>query len=140
MLSIENLFEKGEKAFTISDQTGEFRVLEVEIYGFVYQDFEKDKPAQLLYVFDIEQGKVKGRKFGNPDIMFKTREDAMVKLQSMLPEYEKGFTEEMENAKQNVQNLEDHKNKLMASAKALLEPAVATDAATEEVKPLPNEQ
>lgn len=116
MLSIETQFGKGEKVFTVSDKDGTFRILEVEIYGLVYQDFEKDKPANLLYVFDIEGE----RKFGNPDIMFKTPADAVEKLKLMVPEYKKGYAKELKTLEENMQNLKDHETKLINSALDLI--------------------
>lgn len=160
MLSIENRFEKGEKALTISDKNGVFEIIEVEVYGHVYQDIEKDKPPVILYVFDLQVGENQApmRKFANPDIMFKTREEAIKKLQEMWPQYEKGYADEVASMVQNMKNLEDHQKKLRASALLLIEeidPVVsaapapqepiatpATEEATTPVenKPLPNEQ
>lgn len=113
---LKTKFEIGEKAITVSDKDGVFALLEVEIYGLVYQDFEKDKPVQLLYVFDLDGT----RRFGNEDIMFKTNEEALEKLKTMVPEYEKGYAAELLQLEENRKNLEDHKNKLINSALDLI--------------------
>lgn len=109
-------FQKGDKAYTVSDGEGVFKILEVEVYGHVYQDFEKDKPAGILYVFDLNGQ----RKFGNEDIMFATREDAIEKLNRMLPEYEAGYEKEEANLNEQIKNLKDHKDKLLSSAQELI--------------------
>lgn len=116
MLLIKNEFEIGDKVITISDKDGVFKILEVEIYGIVYQDFEKDKPVKILYVFDLAGE----RKFGNADILFKSREAAMVKLQEMVPKYQVGYEEEKKSIEQQIKNLEDHKSRLINSALDLI--------------------
>jgi hypothetical protein len=113
---LEFAFNKGDKAITISDKEGVFKLIEVEVYGVVYQDNEKDKPANFLYVFDLEGE----RKFGNADIMFKTREEAIEKLSEMVPEYEKGYADEIANTEQALQNLKDHRDKLLSSAQEII--------------------
>ena len=113
---MEFTFNKGDKAITISDKEGVFKLIEVEVYGVVYQDFEKDKEPQRLYVFDIDGA----RKFGAEDIMFKTKEGAAKKLSEMLPEYEKGYAEEIARTEGAIQNIKDHRDKLLSSAQEII--------------------
>lgn len=113
---LEFAFNKGDKAFTISDKDGVFKLIEVDVYGVVYQDFEKDKPASYLYVFDLDGA----RKFGSADIMFKTMEDAAKKLSEMLPEYEKGYAEEIARTEETIKNIKDHRDKLLSSAQEII--------------------
>lgn len=116
---IDAKFKKGDKAFTVSDQ-GCFKILEIEITGirYLYEDFEADKPVrdEILYCFYIGQD----RKFGKPDIIFATRDEAVVKLEKMLPEYRKGYDEEISNTEKHLQEIKEYYAALESSAQELI--------------------
>lgn len=126
-MQMDNKFEKGEKVFTVKDLAGVFEVIEVEIYGIVYQDFDKTGVPVIFYVFDLpvehqaaEEGAKQGaRKFAKDDILFKTREEAIAQIGKMVPEYEKNYDEEIAKLQAQVASVRAAREKLVASAQDL---------------------
>lgn len=116
MINVNNLFNKGEKVFTVSDADNEFKILEVEIYGFAYQDFEGEGKERILYVFDLDGQ----RKFGSEDIMFRNKEEALEKLRALIPEYKKNIDAEIAQMDENKVKLGEIATKLIESANKLL--------------------
>jgi hypothetical protein len=126
-MQIEPLFQKGEKAFTITNLGGVFKLLEIEITGLVYQDFEAGKEPVYFYVFDMapdESAKIEGAKagqkvFGKKDDIFKTAEAAIAAIPGVMEANIKNFDENITSMESQVALIKAAKEKLIASAQDL---------------------
>lgn len=117
MISIENKFEKGQKVWTVGDATGEFKLYQTEVEGFVYQDLEKDTPPRLLYKVMIDGV----ARHATEDILFNVKSEAIATVMKMLPRYEEQYDKELQTMIEQTGNLSEAKRRMLDSAKLLLE-------------------
>jgi hypothetical protein len=101
MFTAETVFQKGEKAITISDIDGIFKLIEVDVKGFVIHDFGEEETPTVFYMFELD-GVLRR---ANINIIFKTREEALKTLATMVPEYEKNYDEEIAVAQGELDKL-----------------------------------
>jgi len=127
-MQIDPKFNKGEKVFTITNLGGVFKLLEVELTGIVYQDFEKGKEPVFFYVFDlapaeaaaIEGAKAGAKTFGKADDIFKTQEEAIKAVAPILAKNVEHFDENIESMERQLVLIKEAKEKLIASAQDLI--------------------
>ena len=126
-MQIEPLFQKGEKAFTITNLGGVFKLLNIEITGLVFQDFEAGKDPVYFYVFDLapdESAKIEGAKsgnkvFGKKEDVFKTAEDAIAAIPAVLAANVANFDENITAMEAQLVLVKAAKEKLIASSQDL---------------------
>lgn len=127
MIAVENKFEKGEKAFVITNLGGVFKLLEVTVNGIVYQDFEEGEDPVFFYTYDLapdEAAAIKGAKAGNKvfakvDEIFKTAEEAIKAVKAVLAVNVENFDENIKAMESQLVTIKEMKEKLIASAQDL---------------------